>query len=210
MATATPMTTASGSGRRGWPSWLVAPTWGLGLFALTLVEMLVGALALTAAGLSMTVIGLAAVPVVLPLMRGTADLGRRLAGRWGPPIESPYRPLRRDSRWIGLRAVATERATWRDLLWLIIDPIVGGTLALVPAALVAYGVFGATVQPFVWAAMDRAGGSNWYTAVHVQSTTTALVCVPIGVALIAIGLRLGPPILRRHAAWTRRLLGASG
>lgn len=55
---------------------------------------------------------------IVRLTRGLATLQRSLARQWsGVVIESPYRPLAGKS---GL----TDVATWRDLLWLLLEPVV--------------------------------------------------------------------------------------
>ncbi|HVX43348.1 MAG TPA: sensor domain-containing protein [Mycobacteriales bacterium] len=146
-------------------------------------------------------------PAAVRAQRRIAAVARDRAHRWsGVPIAEPYRPVRsRGARRV--RDLAGDPATWRDQFWGLADPFVGAFLALLPIALIAYGTFGAIVQPFLWRSIERAGGSNWYTAVHVHSSATAAFSIPIGVGLAAAGLWFGPAILRLHARWTRALLG---
>jgi signal transduction histidine kinase len=85
---------------------------------------------------------------MLLAVRGPASLTRRLAGRWcGVPIAEPYlpRPEGGLGRWLGWPL--TDRATWRDVLWVIVNACGGWILALAPAGLLAFGVLG-IVAPY--------------------------------------------------------------
>ncbi|KIF79181.1 histidine kinase [Streptomyces sp. 150FB] len=170
---------------------------------------------MAAAGCLLAVVaGVYVLPTATASLRRTAAAARSYALRWsGRTIPEPYSPESAAAPGPGFRgrlrhnlALLRDPATWRDLAWSVAEPCVGGWLALLPAGLVVYGVFGALVQPFVWRPIDRAGGSNWYTFIHVHTTGTALLAVPIGVALIAAGFAVGPAVLRRHARWTASLL----
>jgi signal transduction histidine kinase len=92
-------------------------------------------------------------PVLLLCFRPMARLSRRLAGRWcGVPIASPYLPrpwagggkagLRRRLTWL-----LTDQATWRDLLWVAVNGLVGWILPVVPAAVLVLGVTG-VIAPY--------------------------------------------------------------
>ena len=92
-------------------------------------------------------------PVFLLLFRPVARLSRRLAGRWcGVPIAAPYLPrpwanggkggLRRRLTWL-----LTDQATWRDLLWVTVNGLVGWILPVVPAGVLLLGVVG-IVAPY--------------------------------------------------------------
>ncbi len=87
-------------------------------------------------------------PVFLLCFRPVARLTRRLAGQWcGVPIAAPYLPrpwagggkagLRRRLTWL-----LTDQATWRDLLWVTVNGLVGWILPVVPAAVLVLGVTG--------------------------------------------------------------------
>jgi signal transduction histidine kinase len=91
---------------------------------------------------------------VLLVVRRPAGLTRRLAGRWcGVPIADPYLP--RPAAGLGRRLgwLLTDRATWRDLLWVTVNACGGWILALAPAGLLALGVLG-VVAPYA-SAEDR-------------------------------------------------------
>lgn len=180
---------------------VAGPFRGIALAGLSVVAAVTSVLVWAAASLVAVVVGIALLPAAIRAQRRTAAVARDRAIRWsGVPIARPYRSDRG-------RDMVTDPATWRDQLWALLDPFVGAVLAIMPISLIAYGTFGAVVQPFVWHSIQRAGGNNWYTAIHVHSTTTAAISIPIGVALAAVGLWFGPAILRVHARWTRSLLG---
>ena len=135
---------------------LAAAAHGAVFFALTLAGLLLvllilglaRALALPAFGLSLFLMSR-----VLLVIRSPASLTRQLAGRWcGVPIADPYLPrpagLGRRLGWL-----LTDRATWRDLLWVIVNACGGWILALAPAGLLALGVLG-VVAPYA-SAEDR-------------------------------------------------------
>ncbi|MEU1424581.1 sensor histidine kinase [Kitasatospora sp. NPDC005751] len=152
-------------------------------------------------------------PAVTGLTRAAAGLARRLAGAWsGVPVPSPYLPrpeperpppLRRttagehqrsgrptgDTRTV--RWLWTDPATWRDYLWVLLNPLIGGATAAVPLLLVGCGLAG-LAQPALHTALLPLDGAD-----------TAL----LGFALAAAGLGLAERVLRLHGRWTRALLG---
>jgi len=92
-------------------------------------------------------------PVFLLFFRPMARLSRRLAGRWcGVPIAAPYLPrpwagggkagLRRRLTWL-----LTDQATWRDLLWVTVNGLVGWVLPVVPAGVLVLGAT-AVIAPY--------------------------------------------------------------
>jgi signal transduction histidine kinase len=101
--------------------------------------------------------------------------------------------------------MVTDRATWRDLLWLILDPLVGWFMTLAPAALILWGLFG-VVMPAVWKPIVDAHGNNWYAMIHVDGPQAAWLSVPLGVAGIALGLWAAPWLLARYGRFAHSLL----
>ncbi|MFD0279715.1 histidine kinase [Kitasatospora sp. NPDC127111] len=156
-------------------------------------------------------------PAVTGLTRAAAGLARRLAGKWsGVPVPSPYLPrpepertpygrLRTGhdphgpGRFAGTtRTIGwlwTDPATWRDYLWVLLNPLIGGATAAVPPFLFGYGLFG-LVQP----ALHTTPG---YALLPLDGTDAAL----LGLALAVAGLGAAERMLRLHGHWTRALLG---
>ncbi|GAB2550984.1 sensor histidine kinase [Nocardia heshunensis] len=144
-------------------------------------------------------------PPIVERVRALAALARRLSAKWSAvPIDSPYRPepevavrgaderfhapdgtaypTRRTavfgtrSRWVW-----TDPATWRDLLWMLTDPFVGGTLAAFPAFMIGAGLALLWWRPWSWPAA-------------------------LGVVSIVLGWVIAPTMLVLHGYWTRLLL----
>ena len=109
-------------------------------------------LALLAAGLG---IGRFLVPAALLALRRLANQIRRLAGEWsGVPIAVPYQPpppgpgdgrllFRQRLMWL-----ASDPATWRDMLWALVNACAGWVLAALPAILAGTGLI-AFIYPAV-------------------------------------------------------------
>jgi signal transduction histidine kinase len=153
------------------------------------------------------------VPTLLAVRR-LANVVRRLAGQWcRVPIPVPYRvhaePGAQAGTWRRFGKTSgrllTEPATWRDLLWMTVDPAAGWVLAIIPAGLILNGLFG-LVMPVVWSPIVHAGGNNWYAFIHVTGTPSAWLCVPLGVAFIAVGLWLAPLFLRWYGRLAHSML----
>ncbi|HEV3293343.1 MAG TPA: histidine kinase [Streptosporangiaceae bacterium] len=92
-------------------------------------------------------------PFILRWMRSLARLTRRVVAQWAQvPIADPYLPRpwatggskgpRRRLAWL-----LTDPATWRDLLWVTVNGLVGWILALLPAAALVLGLVG-IVAPY--------------------------------------------------------------
>ncbi|MGW0662501.1 sensor histidine kinase [Streptodolium elevatio] len=182
--------------------WLVpAMIPGLVLFCLTvtfLPLMIIG-------------IGVLVVPVLVVATRSLADLARRRSLAWtGVEIPRPYRPEPEYDRGIPgvvqrCRHVLADPATWRDLLWLIADWVVGLFLSILALGFIAQGVFG-LLHPFLWETLVDAGDSGWYTFLKVDSDGRAMLAVLLGIAYIFIGFAIAPAMLKAHAVFTRSLL----
>jgi signal transduction histidine kinase len=177
---------------------------GLAFLALALAEA--GLLVALTLELSVAVFiyPLLLIPPTLLAVRRLANVTRRLSGQWcGVPIPVPYReyaaPGDQGGAWrrFGQSGgqLVTESATWRDLLWMTMDSTVGWVVAIIPAGVILYGLFG-MFMPAYWSPIEHAGGNNWYAFIPVTSWLTALLCVPLGIAFIALGLWLAPLFLR--------------
>ena len=153
--------------------------------------------------------------VVAITARGLATIRRKLAVDWsGVDIPRPYgaKPeLQKVThgwywtghdyhrrRWIAVYSLYVgwaerDPATWRDMAWLICEPIVGAVQSLLPTALVGYGLL-TVMAP--WTDLP------WYAGASV----TAAFAIPLGIAIGALGLAIAPTLLNLHAHWSRVLL----
>jgi hypothetical protein len=164
---------------------------GVPLFIASLISLLT-----LAAG-----IGIVLAPKSLLAVRGLASGQRRWAREWSRvSIATPYRPrpVELTNGLIGrlqrCKWLLTDPATWRDLLWLLVNVPAGVVLGLLPAFLVVAGVWtlvadGGTVL-FGW----------WNTAPPGFWGQVFLL------SMLPLGVLLGPRLLKAHAQVAASLL----
>lgn len=181
------------------------------------------------AALALLVLALFAVGLVIFLspfaehIRWLTNLRRRLARDWsGVTVDEPYRPepqlpprrpdglyevnkhLYKTPQWAryNLRIDRSWRdpATWRDFLFLLLDPIVGGAIVGASVGAVGVGFLGQVIPAVRLLVGDDAvdgplalAGRPWLALV-------------LGVALMVFGLVSAPTALRLHGRWTGWLL----
>jgi signal transduction histidine kinase len=140
-------------------------------------------------------VGMASTGGAIEFDRSFADAQRRRAALWsGVRIERPYRS---DDPGADRPRIWTDRvrdpATWRDLLWMLVNIPVGFVLGLLPAILLANGGYGVVVAPIAWAVAP--GVVYWPIAIAT------------GVAGLVVLWYAHAPILRLHARFSAALLG---
>ncbi|MET8908183.1 sensor histidine kinase [Micromonospora sp. NPDC004551] len=195
------------------PSRAAAPVQGLRLVGAGITEGVAALVVGGAVGLIPLGIGLALLPPTAARLRALANRARSRAAVWSGEAVHESPPWTVDRPGFAGRAVLslriiTDRAFWGELLWAMLVPYTSGLLAGAPLALIGYGLFGALVQPFLWANIHAFADGNYYAMIHVDSWTNALLAVPLGVAFVALGVWSGPWWLRRHARITRALLAS--
>jgi signal transduction histidine kinase len=169
---------------------------GVALGALALAEAVVAVLAAVVVVLAGVGVGWPLITPAVLAVRRLAGLTRRLAGEWcDVPIAAPYRRLpagagdggesgSRRRRWL-----LHDPATWRDLLWMVVNPVAGTVLGCAAAGAVVYGVFGMALPP----------GSTQLAGV---------ISHPLyGIALAVAGFWAAPWLLRGYGELARWLLG---
>lgn len=152
-------------------------------------------------------LGMALVSWTTTLVRKRADLERRLAARSGVPVARPYHPPPERAvpgGWRRFRWTVTDPATWRDLAWLVPGAVVAIVLGTIALAIPLYGLMGLTLTPlWIWL------GTGWYgygTVWSVDTSGEALLCLPQGAAILAVGLWVAPWLRRVDASFARLLL----
>jgi signal transduction histidine kinase len=109
--------------------------WGLVLGVLSMVGIAVWCFVVTSAALVEVTVGIPLLLLSVPWLRGLADVHRWWATTvMGVPVARPYRSAPSGNRWTRVRALATDRATYRDLLWVLVDATAGLTLCAIPIA----------------------------------------------------------------------------
>ena len=152
--------------------------------------------ALLAGGLA---VGRFLVPVALLALRQLANHTRRLAGDWsGVEIAVPYQPPASDGAKLPFRSrllwLVNDPATWRDLLWVTVNALVGWVIVALPAVLAGVGLIG-----FIYRAArpDYPGNSR-----------AALLA--IGVAFVLTAVASAPWLLRAYFGLARSMLAPTG
>ncbi|MFC5751059.1 sensor histidine kinase [Actinomadura rugatobispora] len=152
-------------------------------------------------------IGIVLTPLVLLAVRALANLQRVWAAEWSAvPVPVPYRPRpeRGNNLFRLLKWLLGDPATWRDLLWLVLNMPLGMLLGLLPASLLVYGVEGVVVAPWLGQITFYGWGPFWpledWGAVGIAGS------MGLGAALTAFALPAAPRILKGHALFTQALL----
>lgn len=184
---------------------------GVVLAGLALWEAL--AILWLAASITMIIVGLGLllVPSALALTRADARLQRRLAARYsGIDVSETYRNLPRlpgfTGAWRTVYAMAGDDATWRDLLWHLVNPIVGLAIALTPLLGVLHGVWGVVLLT-LWRPVIAVWENSWYAFIPLQNEGSAVLAALLGVIEIVLFLALAAPLIRLHGRWVRAVLG---
>ena len=155
-----------------------------------------------AAGL---VLGRIFASAVLAGLRRVAIVTRRLAGEWcGVPIADPYRAPGGDadaglSRAARLRWMLGDGATWRDLLWVTVNILVGWILAAAAAIAVGVGTVAFLVPALTKAVPPPAFPGN-----------TKPVIAVLGLAIIVTGVAAAPWLLRAYGLLAHSMLAPPG
>jgi signal transduction histidine kinase len=147
------------------------------------------------------VLGTALAPLwllaVLTLSRELANQARALSARWcGVPIADPYQPrpakhnTNPNAKQSRLSWMLSDRATWRDLLWLPVNGVVGLAMAAAPTMLLVFGLVGLE---------DRHGGGPFTATTEGQRFLLSLIC-------IAGALWVAPWLVRGYGLMARSLL----
>jgi signal transduction histidine kinase len=106
--------------------------WAVTLLLLAFAGLALFIVTITGFGLVLVSVGIPMLLACLPLVRWHANVHRRWAGKMlGAPIPTSYRPRRPGNVLVRLWGVARDPATWRDLLWLLVNSTVGLVLTIV-------------------------------------------------------------------------------
>ncbi|WP_245592632.1 sensor histidine kinase [Actinomadura rifamycini] len=182
---------------RGLVQVVVACAVGLPLFILTVLSILLIPLG---AGVFLT-------PVAVLALRGVTNQQRLWAADWsGVRIPAPHRPRPsgRLGPWRRLGWLLGDPATWRDLLWALLNAPLGLVLGVLGGGLTVYGLEGVLVAPWLAQVIDYGWGPFWmlddWGALGFAGT------IVLGAALVAVSVPAGTAFLKGHALFCRSLL----
>ncbi|WP_329122174.1 sensor histidine kinase [Streptomyces sp. NBC_01465] len=159
--------------------------------------------------------GLGLVPAAMAGVRQQADRQRELAAAWsGVEIPGPYGPLPPAPP--GARGLVaryrwlfSDPQTRRERLWALHEPLVGGPLAFVPAALLLSGAWGIFLAAYGTQLTQGSWNNAWYLFFPVMGWKTAALAGFLGLVQFPLALWSAPKVVRQHARWTRRVLTPS-
>ena len=180
--------------------------WGLVMSLLSLVGIAVGSVVITAGSLGTAVIGVPLTLLTVRWLRGLAD-GRRLwaANVMGVPIARPYRPMPDGNMFTRFVAVATDRATYRDLLWVLVDVTAGLFLAILPISMLLGTVFYLVYPLLVAVTPADVFGQPFGPWLHLNWHQSFLMW-PLALFWFGMFWVTTPALMRAYTKLTRALL----
>lgn len=144
--------------------------------------------------------GWLALPWAIGVLRKHADATRRRVGRFsGRPIDSAYVPL--TGNWFArAQAAFQDRATWRDLLWLVGHGLPGFFIGSIAVVLPLAAISNMLVPTYWWLLPEDDPAAP---VVEVTSWPLAFASVGIGVVYLAVAIFLLPAVAALRVWWAR-------
>src|SRR5882762_8224253 len=177
--------------------------WGLVMCVLSMVGIGVWSALVTAGSLVTVVVGIPLTLIFVGLLRGLADWHRLWATKvMELPIARPYRPAPAGNRLVRLQAIATDRATYRDLLWVLADATVGFTITLLPITFLLGSLF-YLVYPLLVAVTPENVFGHPFGPWLVLDWQLSFVMYPLALLSFALFWWTTPPLMRGYAMMTR-------
>jgi signal transduction histidine kinase len=160
-----------------------------------------------------TGISLAVVIVGIPILVGSlvawrwmAGVERRLIGTLlGTPIAPPYRPDAAGSWWDRLRGWLADPATWKDLVFLLLQLPLGIVSFTVTVTIVGVAAGALTAPLGFWAVP----GGYELGILQADTLPEALLLVPLGVVATFLGVRAINWGARLYGEYAELLLGSN-
>lgn len=144
--------------------------------------------------------GWLALPWAIGVLRRHADAARRRVGRFsGRPVESAYVPL--TGNWFArAQAAFQDRATYRDLLWLVVHGLPGFVIGLIAVVLPLAAVSDLVVPAYWWVLPEDDPAAPVF---EVTSWPLAFATMGLGIALMAVAILLLPAVAALRVWWAR-------
>lgn len=160
----------------------------------------------TVAALSPLTMFLPVLVLLTPAVRAYANLHRGWAERMlGDRVPPPYRRAPATGWVARAKAVITDRATWRDLRWLLVHSTVGCFLATLSFSLLAGGVF-YLIYPFLYAVTPDPVFRQPFGFFTLHGVGQSFLLMPVGLAVFGLWYATVRPIMLAHARLARSLL----
>jgi signal transduction histidine kinase len=180
---------------------LVAGLLGITEFVFLVVAISVGV------GLAITLIGIPILILSVYAWGGLAEGERRIiAALTGTVIPNPYRPVPPGaSRWGRLRARLADPATWKDLAFLLLQFPFGLVAFIVTVVVLSVGIHSVAIPFWYWAVPGGVDDG----IITVDTLWKALAMVPLGVALLVLGIPALSALGRLYVSYAEVLLGSN-
>ena len=157
-------------------------------------------------GLAVTLIGIPILIGSVYAWGGMAEGERRIIGSLtGTTIPNPYRPVGAGGRWARLRQRLADPATWKDLTFLLLQFPFGLVSFVVTAVVLGVGLQALTLPLWYWAIPDGVDVGVF----HVHQLWEALALVPVGAAVLLLGIPALSALGRLYVSYAEVLLGSN-
>ncbi|MGH3240115.1 MAG: sensor histidine kinase [Spirillospora sp.] len=151
--------------------------------------------------------GVVLLPAIFQAIRGVANQQRLWAAEWsGVEIAVPYRPEPPGGLgpFARVKWLLTDPASWRDLLWTILNVPVALVLGILSGLLGVYGLEGIFVAPWLAQVTEYGWGPFW--PLEDFGVIGIVGSVVLGAVLVVVSVPVGPFFLRLHALFCQSLL----
>jgi signal transduction histidine kinase len=158
-------------------------------------------------GLAITLIGIPILVLSVYAWGGLAEGERRIiAALTGTVIPNPYRPVPEGaSRWGRLRARLADPATWKDLVFLLLQFPFGLVSFVLAVTVLSLGIHGVALPLWYWALPDGMDYGFW----TIDTLPEALAVLPVGAALLLLGIPALSALGRLYVGYAEVLLGSN-
>lgn len=180
---------------------LIALPLGIAWFTLLVTAISVGL------GTAITLVGIPILIATMYAWRWFAQLERRLiTALTGVRIEDPYRPEPRDAGWSRrIRTRLGDPATWKDLVFLLIQLPLGIVSFTVAAVVVAFAGSWIVAPAWYWSTPEGIE----LGIVNVDTLGEALLLVPLGLVVAFVGVPALGQLGRLYGLLANQLLGSN-
>lgn len=182
--------------------------WGLLMCVLSMVGLGVFCVVVTAIPLITVTAGIPMLLVTMPWLRGLADYHRLWSAReMNMPVARPYKRRPEGGGWWGrLGWILGDKATYRDLLWVLVDATAGFVLTLLPITFLLGTAWYLIAVPILMGIVPDVFQAH-YGLFTVTDVKSALI-YGLPMALVSFGLFwiTARPLMRAYAAMNRALL----